>query len=156
MTWTCVEHDVDYRGHTKTRERFVPGPCDAIVTLFHPRVTHERIPVAAACTVPVSACVTGGSAPLSDEWEELRRTLETSGVVPMMRVVPVIEHRHRIRSQGPLFNAAVARPVPKKEALANKWAKQSLDDEWKLLRAVPQPGTKKKECWGGLLGSVAA
>ena len=51
-------------------------------------------------------------------------------------------HRTKIHPDTPLFSAAVARPVGKKERVSDPRAQASVDQEWSKLRAVGNKG-----CW---------
>ena len=141
MDWTCIEYEADYATLEK-QNGHIGGSCDVIVTVFIPRAPHG-IPAAPAKMRRDST----EAPPPSDEWEALEAGLCTTEDVPAMPCGPARFQEHRNKWHSPLFNACVAWPVPKKEAFTIPLAKQSLDDEWRRLRSVQQPGSNRKGCW---------
>ena len=81
-------------------------------------------------------------------WDQIRLAMGSpQNCVPAMAVTRQWLQSHRTKSTAPLFNACVAKPVSRKEAMGIPLAKAALQAEWDRLRAVPQPGTDRKGCW---------
>ena len=81
-------------------------------------------------------------------WEQIRLAMDSQhNCVPAMAVTPQWLRSHRPKAAAPLYNACVAKPVSRKEAMSIPLAKDALQAEWDRLRAVPQPGTDRKGCW---------